>query len=364
MAEIKRAHLTLTSFPLSNMSGIRLLISRPQTDPLPQSILEPYRYLELIPSNNKNVRLTFLRAFNEIFYHIKDELVLADIDEVISIFHNASLLIDDIEDGSDFRRGLPTAHRRFGVPLTINSGNLMYFVALEKAMKIGEGAREASQKEGGAASVDGARAVAVSRILTDEMLFLHRGQGLDIYWRDHKESLVDPPSVEEYLSMVMNKTGGLFRLSVRLLECFAPAKAPPCVPLANLLGIVYQIRDDYLNLVDTNYLHMKGVIGEDLIEGKLSLPILHALRYEVETGADCASLPVHSVLLPQSRQWLKDDQRVVARTIDYMRKTGSLQYTKVLLTEYHALAREMIQEHGPDCTLLRVVDQLCNVPEP
>ena len=48
------------------------------------------------------------------------------------MLHNASLLLDDIEDGSELRRGAPTAHKVFGEALTINSANYLYFVALEK----------------------------------------------------------------------------------------------------------------------------------------------------------------------------------------------------------------------------------------
>lgn len=46
--------------------------------------------------------------------------------------HNASLLVDDIEDGSKLRRGLPVAHDVFGVPTTLNTANYVYFLALER----------------------------------------------------------------------------------------------------------------------------------------------------------------------------------------------------------------------------------------
>ena len=52
------------------------------------------------------------------------------------MLHNASLLLDDIEDGSELRRGAPTAHKVFGEALTINSANYLYFVALEKVLLI------------------------------------------------------------------------------------------------------------------------------------------------------------------------------------------------------------------------------------
>ena len=78
----------------------------------------------------KNVRSALLDAFN-IWLQVPEK-PLKLISEVIQMLHNASLLLDDIEDGSELRRGAPTAHKVFGEALTINSANYLYFVALEK----------------------------------------------------------------------------------------------------------------------------------------------------------------------------------------------------------------------------------------
>jgi geranylgeranyl diphosphate synthase type 3 len=51
-------------------------------------------------------------------------------------------------------------------------------------------------------------------LFTEEMLHLHRGQGMEIYWRDNAQC----PSLDEYLEMIGNKTGGLLRLAVRLMQ--------------------------------------------------------------------------------------------------------------------------------------------------
>lgn len=52
------------------------------------------------------------------------------------MLHNASLLIDDIEDNSNLRRGIPVAHNIYGVPQTINSANYVYFLGLEKVLQL------------------------------------------------------------------------------------------------------------------------------------------------------------------------------------------------------------------------------------
>ena len=61
---------------------------------------------------------------------------MSQIGEVVEMLHNASLMIDDIEDDSILRRGIPVAHKIYGVPHTINSANYVYFLGLQKVCMI------------------------------------------------------------------------------------------------------------------------------------------------------------------------------------------------------------------------------------
>lgn len=332
---------------------------------LRSEITQPYDYLLDIPGNNKNIRYKFLIAFNEKFFHIGHEEILHEIGTIIGIFHNASLLIDDIEDDSLLRRGQPCAHVKFGVPSTINSGNYMYFVGLNKAITA------LPQLWLGLPTSDALRVSQVKeqtmKILVDEMLNLHHGQGLDIYWRDNLEAVATSglPSISDYLKMVMNKTGGLFRLSVKLLGLFADDTkswdTDSLIKLANLLGIVYQIRDDYLNLADKRYSEMKGFAGEDLVEGKLSLPVLHSLL-----TATTDDSPLHHVLFglntPEKRRNNFDSIKLA---IEYLHQGSSLQFTYNMLQKYSNMAIDLIGEYSdPSDTLLRVVNGLSEVVKP
>ncbi|KAJ3195442.1 Geranylgeranyl pyrophosphate synthase [Irineochytrium annulatum] len=98
----------------------------------------------------------------------------------------------------------------------------------------------------------------IVQVFTEELLALHRGQGMEIYWRDSNIC----PSEEEYIDMVRNsesmdasiavltvfvETGGLLRLAVRLMQICSKSKVD-FVPLVNKIGVHYQILDDYLNL--------------------------------------------------------------------------------------------------------------------
>ncbi|CCE86614.1 Piso0_005114 [Millerozyma farinosa CBS 7064] len=312
------------------------IISKTGSSEPRSNILKPYKYLEAIPSNNNNIRNTLLHGFNELYFKIKNGEIINKVGEVISILHQSSLLIDDIEDSSDYRRGYETAHRKFGVPLTINCGNLMYFVAIDKALALPSMYRsyinEAVNTEG--------LGYNVSLIISQEMLNLHHGQGLDLYWREMLPPLNELPSIEEYLGMIMNKTGGLFRLSVRLLELLSPAfDGDSVIPLANLLGILYQVRDDYLNIVDSKYAHIKGFVGDDLIEGKLSLPILHCLLTTQENS------PVYTLLYDlKTSTERKEQSSLLSSAIKFMVESSkSMEYTHSLIKEYSSKAITMIE---------------------
>ncbi|CAF0989874.1 unnamed protein product [Adineta steineri] len=92
-------------------------------------ILEPFNYLKSLPG--KNVRSKLIEALNYWFQVSEEKFKI--IDEIMGMLHNASLLMDDIEDGSALRRGSPVAHLIYGTPLTINAAELVCFLAIQKA---------------------------------------------------------------------------------------------------------------------------------------------------------------------------------------------------------------------------------------
>ena len=102
------------------------------------------------------------------------------IKEIVGYLHNASLLIDDIEDNSRLRRGRPVAHKIYGLPNTLNCANYIYFMALERCHT----AAATAGLDAAAARVAQQKALDV---FVREMLNLHRGQGLDILWREQAQ---------------------------------------------------------------------------------------------------------------------------------------------------------------------------------
>jgi len=307
-------------------------------------LLGPYTYLFSHPG--KDIRAQLIGAFNA--WLSVPPAALEIITRVVGMLHTASLLVDDVEDSSVLRRGLPVAHSIFGTAQTINSANYVYFEALQELLKLDE-------LEEGAEGVSGRRRGEAVRIYTEELVNLHRGQGMDLFWRD----TLTVPSEDDYLEMVGNKTGGLFRLAVRLMQAESASdryvillsspsssltlppksKTPPtnigpsdCVPLVSLIGTIYQIRDDYLNLLSPSYSTNKGLC-EDLTEGKFSFPIIHALRAD----------PTNLVLLNILKQKTTDDE-VKRYAVGYMQARGSFGYCKEVVERLVGRARTLVKE--------------------
>ncbi len=285
-------------------------------------VLGPYEYL--LNSPGKDIRKQLIEAFNA-WLQVPAES-LAIITNVVGMLHTASLLIDDVEDSSILRRGLPVAHSIFGTAQTINSANYVYFAALQELLKL-ENPK-------------------VIKIYSEELCNLHRGQGMDLFWRD----TLTCPSEDDYLEMVGNKTGGLFRLAVQLMQAESsndkfviplppPIKKPPpntsprhFVPLVNTIGLLFQIRDDYMNLSSSEYTSNKGLC-EDLTEGKFSFPIIHSIRAN----------PQNRQLINILKQKTTDDE-VKKYAVKYMESTGSFEYCKIILRELKEKALGMVEE--------------------
>ncbi|MCJ1483802.1 geranylgeranyl pyrophosphate synthetase [Schaereria dolodes] len=265
-------------------------------------LLGPYDYMFEQPG--KNIRKQFIIAFNA-WLKVPEE-TLAIITKVVGMLHTASLLVDDVEDSSLLRRGIPVTHSIFGTAQTLNSANYVYFCALQDLLKL-----------------NNAKAI---QIYSEELCNLHRGQGMDLFWRD----TLTCPTEDDYLEMVANKTGGLFRLAVKLMQAESKTKKD-CVPLVNLIGLIFQIRDDYMNLSSTEYTNNKGLC-EDLTEGKFSFPIIHSIR----------SNPQNLQLINILRQRSNEEQ-VKRYAVSYMEGTGSFAYCKKVLSELIEKAMNMVE---------------------
>ncbi|XP_041108819.1 geranylgeranyl pyrophosphate synthase isoform X1 [Polyodon spathula] len=280
-------------------------------------LLEPYKYLLQLPG--KQVRTKLSQAFNHWLNVPEDKIQV--IIEVTEMLHNASLLIDDIEDNSKLRRGFPVAHSIYGIPSVINSANYVYFLGLERVL-----------------TLQHPQAV---HVFTRQLLELHRGQGLDIHWRDTYTC----PTEQEYRNMVLQKTGGLFGLAVGLMQLFSSYRRD-LKPLLDTLGLFFQIRDDYANLSSKEYSENKSFC-EDLTEGKFSFPTIHAIWTCPE------STQVQNILRQRT-----ENVDIKRYCVDYLEKVGSFAYTRQTLRELEAESYRLIKDLGGNPELESLMQQL------
>lgn len=186
--------------------------------------------------------------------------------------HTASLIHDDIEDNADERRGAPAIHIRYGTDTAINGGAFLYFLPLAC---INTWDASAEQKN------------LIFDFWGAYMRRLHLGQAMDIRWHRDFASL---PSLEAYKLMCRLKTGSLAGLAAVLGVAAAQSRADALSEhesalfntlgkAAENVGIGFQILDDVKNLTTGNPGKKRG---DDVVEGKKSLPVLLYLYHHPE----------------------------------------------------------------------------------
>lgn len=184
---------------------------------------------------------------------------------VLELYHNAFLIHDDVEDGSEKRRHEPTLHRLHGVPIAVNVGDGMLALAMEPLLdnieRVGLG-----------------RALRILRVVARMARESAEGQMIELDWVRRGDWT---PSDRDYLRMVYKKTTWYTFLAPML--CGAVAAGATDVVLRRLariatpLGLAFQIQDDVLNLVADESRYGKE-IGGDLWEGKHTLVLIETLR--------------------------------------------------------------------------------------
>lgn len=183
------------------------------------------------------------------------------------------MIVDDIEDQSDVRRNGQAIHLMFSFDRALNSSCWVYFKAMDVMNNN--------------VVMDFEKKFKVLQIYIEEMQNLHVGQGLDIYW--HNELKPELMDLDHYLYMCSQKTGGLLRMGVRMLaimndwdENFTGI----CIQILEKLGIMFQIVDDVLNLEDNKISTSKGLIGEDIHEGKVTYMIILSMKNLEKADSD------------------------------------------------------------------------------
>jgi len=235
----------------------------------------------------------------------KDFLDFAIIPEVI---HNGTLMVDDIEDSSELRRGKPCTYRIFGTDIAINAGNAMYYLPLLAVVKNKD--KLAPEKINH-----------IYEIYVQEMINLSFGQAMDIAWHRGIEN-ADNITEKHYLQMCAYKTGTLARMAARLAAVLAGANENLVEKLgkfAESVGIAFQMQDDILDLTGEKFAKKKGAFGMDITEGKRTLMVIHTL--------ETAKLRDKKRLI-EILNMHTNDQELRNEAIRVMKNYNSIEYTK------------------------------------
>jgi len=174
---------------------------------------------------------------------------------VVEFIHTATLLHDDVVDASTLRRGRSTANEVFGNPASVLVGDFLYSRAFQMMVDAGD--------------------MRIMQILADATNVIAEGEVLQLM-NMHDASLGETG----YLSVIRSKTAKLFEASARLGAVLAGAPAPiesACAEYGQSLGTAFQIIDDVLDYTG-DPTEMGKSLGDDLREGKATLPLILALQ--------------------------------------------------------------------------------------
>jgi len=179
----------------------------------------------------------------------------------VEMVHNFTLVHDDIMDNDEMRHGVPTVHKKFGMPVAILAGDVLFSKAFQVI---------SNSKLSGNAMTQ-----LISR-LAKGCVDVCEGQLLDIKMAEEKRI----PSQSEYIEMIGKKTAALFDVSCAMGSICATSNKRDIENLSSFgknLGIAFQITDDLIGVMGDPKITKKPV-GNDLREGKKSLPILMAIK--------------------------------------------------------------------------------------
>ncbi len=260
----------------------------------------------------------------------KDSEGYLDFAIIPEVIHNGTLIIDDIEDASELRRGKPCTYKIYGVDMAVNAGNAMYYLPLLPLMQKKNQFPSATLRD-------------LYEVYVLEMINLSLGQAMDIAWHRGIAN-ADELGEEDYLQMCAYKTGTLARMAAKLAAVLAGANEELVEKLgvfAESIGVAFQMQDDVLDLTGAEFAKKKGGCGQDITEGKRTLMVIYTLKKANSTDKKrlLEILRMHT-----SDQALRDE------AIAILRKYNAIEHVK-------QKAAQMVEESW------REVDKLLPTPQ-
>jgi octaprenyl-diphosphate synthase len=232
---------------------------------------------------------------------------------VIEFIHTATLLHDDVVDISSLRRGRPTANAAFGNAPSVLVGDFLYSRAFQLMVQLGN--------------------VEVLRHMADTTNTIAEGEVLQLVRAGQAQT-----TEEQYLEVITRKTAILFAAACYGAATLHGADQERCQALHRFglnLGIAFQMIDDVLDY-EGDPATMGKNVGDDLTEGKTTLPLIHAM---LEGTAEEQSLLREAITAKSSER--------IGDVIAAVRRCGSLDYTRNQARQYQQAALADLQHFPP-----------------
>lgn len=220
----------------------------------PASLYQSVAYV--LGSGGKRIRPLFVLLAAEMFDVSREKAIPAAL--AVEVFHNFTLVHDDIMDQSDERRGQPTVHQKWNTSTAILNGDLLLALSYNLLARL-----------------QTTRLPVILNLFHETMERLCEGQALDTAFETQTEV-----TVEAYMDMIERKTGALLQTALELGPVLGHATSDEQAAMRRIglnVGRAFQIQDDLLDLTATDDGWGKP-IGEDLMEGKKTYLLLQALK--------------------------------------------------------------------------------------
>ncbi|MCY9843814.1 octaprenyl diphosphate synthase [Vibrio caribbeanicus] len=213
----------------------------------------------------------------------------------IEFIHTATLLHDDVVDESDMRRGKATANSAFGNAASVLVGDYIYTRSFQMMTELGS--------------------MKILKLMSDAVNIIAEGEVQQLM------NCNDPNvSEESYMQVIYSKTARLFEVATQVGAVLSEAPSEIETALKNYgryLGTAFQLIDDVMDYTSTGK-EMGKNVGDDLAEGKPTLPLIHAMQ---------TSSPEQSQLIKQAIENANGMDHL-QEILDIMKQTGSLDYAR------------------------------------
>ncbi len=277
--------------------------------PQPVSLYAPGEYF--LQLGGKRIRPVMCLMGNELFDNINPDAW--HVASAIELFHNFTLIHDDIMDAAPLRRGMQTVHTKYGDSTALLTGDVMLIVAYDYLNKIN--------------SLHLHRILSLFNRTAKEVC---EGQQLDMDF-EKKETV----ALDEYLKMIELKTSVLLAASLQMGAILGGASEGNCRRLYEFgknLGVAFQIQDDYLDAFGDPEKFGKDV-GGDIRQNKKTFLLLHALEVASEKQKE---------ELKQLMQSNSDEK--VARVLNVFRDCDVDEWAKALKQKYVETAYRHLED--------------------